>query len=256
MNDIQKHSENQEILIEKAGIVKRITVLFMEPSKLFPCLIGKVDWLMPFIIVVILGGLINYATRPIIARDMRPITEKSMEKYKDQLGEVKYNEMMTKINEGFDEAERNPFKWYYIFTWSLFPFIVMAAIALLGLITGNFFFGGKSSFWIVMNVVAYAALIGLLGDIIRSIMIMAKDTMYVYTGLGLLKAINDESFVYYLLRQIDLFSIWRIAVTAIGLGCIYKMKPKRFYFVLVSIWLVFVIFVAFANLFSGGTIVY
>jgi hypothetical protein len=256
MDDIQEDSRNQTILKRLIGFPRQIAALFVEPSRLFSCLTGKMDWLIPFLVVAVLGGLVNYATRPIFAKDMYPIAIKSVEKYKSQIGEEEYQKIVSKIDAGFAEAQENPFKWYYIFTWLLYPLIVMTVISLIGMITGNFIFGGKANFWIIMNVVAFGALIGLLGDMARAIMILSKDTMYIYTGMGLLKSNNDGSFIYYLLRQIDLFSIWRVIVTAIGLGGIYNMKPRRFYFVLVPLWLLFVIFIAFANSFIGGTIVY
>ncbi|MCX6829018.1 MAG: hypothetical protein NT002_07010, partial [candidate division Zixibacteria bacterium] len=64
------------------------------------------------------------------------------------------------------------------------------------------------------------------------------------------------SFLFYLIRQIDAFTIWRIIVTAIGFGVIYNMKPKRFDYVLFPVWLIFIVLVSLGNLFTGGTIIY
>ena len=116
--------------------------------------------------------------------------------------------------------------------------------------------GGKAGFWLVFNVIVFTGLIGLAGDVIKSIMILAKDTSYVYLGLGLLKPVNDGSFLFYLFRQIELFSIWRVIATCIGLGAVYNISGKKFGYALVPIWVVFVLLVAVANIFTGGSIVY
>ena len=108
----------------------------------------------------------------------------------------------------------------------------------------------------MMNVVAFAAMVGLLGDIARFLIAIGKDSVWVYTGLGILKPMDDGSFLFYLLRQVDLFSIWRIIVTCIGLGVLYKMKPTRFAFVLFPIWIVFICIIAFANIYASGGIIY
>ena len=129
-------------------------------------------------------------------------------------------------------------------------------ISLICIVAGNFLFGGKAGYWIILNVVLFSALIGVAGEIVRGLLMISKDSMYVYTGLGLLKPVDDGTFLHYFFRQIDLFSVWRIVVTSIGLGAIYQMKPKRFGYVLFSIWILFVLLVSVANLFTGGSITY
>jgi len=242
--------------IERPGILSRLIMVFSEPSGLFGKLTGKTDWLIPLIIVGLVGGIINYQTRPIYADGMYKTLVEKMETYREQMPAERYNQIMEDMEKKFAEARENPFEWYYPPLWFLIPFIFMAIIAVIGLMTGNFMFGGKANFWIIFNVVAYTALIGLLGDVVRSVMMVAKNSMYVYTGLGMLKPVNDGSFLFYLLRQVDLFSIWRIVVTAIGLGVIYKMKANKFAYILFAIWVIFMALVAVANQFIGGTIIY
>jgi hypothetical protein len=253
-NNIQPSQVSNRI--ERPGIMSRLLKVFSEPSGLFGNLIGKTDWLIPLIIIGLVGGIINYQTRPLYADGMYKAIVERVESYREQLPEARYNQIVEDMEKQFAEARENSFKWYYPPLWFLLPFIFMAVVAGVGLMTGNFVFGGKANFWIIFNVVAYAALIGLLGDLVRGIMMLAKNSMFVYTGLGILRPANDGSFLFYLLRQIDLFSIWRIVVTAIGLGVIYKMNPKKFAYILFAIWAIFMALVAVANQFTGGTIIY
>jgi hypothetical protein len=241
------------------GVFARIISVFTEPAELFPLLVKKTDWFVPFILIAIIGGTLSpggYFIRPIAVRDMYPAMMQNIEKWKAQMGPEQFNEVKRKVDEGFKEALENKFHWYYILLDLILPFIFFAVIAAIGLVAGNFLFGGRAGFWTVMNVVVFAGLIGALGDAIRGVIILLKDTTYIYTGLGLIKPEDDGGFLFYLLRQIDLFSIWRIAVTAIGLGAIYKMKPIRFGYVLFGVWIIFITLIAAANLFTGGTIVY
>ena len=248
-NNIQTSQTSDQV--EKPGLISRLMMVFSEPSKLFGTLTSKTDWLIPLIIVGVLGGVIYHITRPIFAEGMERI-----EAYRDQLPEAQYNQIVEDAKKQFDEARENQFVWWTPLLMIGLPFVFWLIISSIGLMTGNFMFGGKAGFWIVMNVVAYAALVGFLGEVVRGIMMIAKDSMYVYTGLGLLSPVNDSSFMHYFFKQIDLFSIWRIIVTGIGLGVIYKMKSKKFVIVLMIVWLIFAALVAFANQFTGGTIVY
>jgi hypothetical protein len=229
------------------GTVSRIFKVFFEPSKAFTGFAGKFEWIVPLLIIAIVGGILGYQVQPIFIEDRFEILQ---EKFADNPQVLEY------IENSMEEARKHEFKWYFPVLALVVPFIFMAVIAALGLVIGNFVFGGKASFWTVMNVIAFAALVGLLGDIIRNVLMIAKNTSYIYTGLGILKPVDDGSFLFYLFRQIDVFSIWRIIVTAIGLGVVYNMKPKKFGYVLFGVWAVFILVVAILNatIFAGGLI--
>ncbi len=239
---------------QKPGILSRVYMVFAEPSKLFGTLTSKTDWLIPLIIFAVIGGTMGYFTQPILTEGMRAGIERNMEKYRQYMTEEQYSETMEQIDQRF--ADAGEYKWYYPLIAAGSPFITFLIIAVIGLVAGNFIFGGKAGFWVVVNVVAYAALIGLLGDVVNGAMMVAKGSIYVYTGLGILKPVDDGSFLYYLFRQVDLFSVWRIAVTAIGLGVIYRMRSAKFMYVLFPIWIAFICLVAVGNMFSGGSIIY
>jgi hypothetical protein len=239
-----------------SGSIGNVFKVFTEPTSVFASLASKTAWLVPFLIMVVIGGGIYYYTRPIMTKDMKKSVLRNIEKYKDYLGAEKYEQAKQQIEEKFREAMENPFKWYYLPLFMGMPLVFLVIITGIGMLAGNFLFGGRANFWLVMGAVAYAALIGLLGDLVRAVLMLVKNTSYVYTGLGLLKPIDDGTFLYYLFRQVDVFTVWRIIVTAIGLGIVYKMKPKKFGIVLLSVWLVFVIIVSVLNIYAGGTIIY
>jgi len=240
----------------KPGLMSRLMMLLSEPSKLFGILTSKTEWLIPLIIVGVLGGAIYFQTRPILVDGMEPAVFENIAKYEDRMPAESYNQIIEDAKKQFADARENKFEWYLPLIMFGLPFVFWLIISSIGLMTGNFVFGGKGSFWAIMNVVAWATLIGLLGDAVRGIMMIMKDSMYVYTGLGLLMPVNDGSFLHYLFRQIDIFSVWRIIVTGIGLGVVYNMKPKKFVVVLIIVWIIFISLVAGANMFTGGSLMY
>lgn len=244
---------------ERPNPIQRLVMLFSAPSSLFPKLTGRTDWIVPLILIAILGGLFGpggYLVSPIVAKDSYPRVLANLEKWKDQMPAAQWEEVKNQVDEGFREAREKRLKWYYPFIYIGWPLVISVVIGLLGLIAGNFLFGGKANFWIILNVVLFSAVVGALGDTVRGLLMISKNSMYVYTGLGLLKPFDDGSFLHYFMRQIDLFTIWRIILTSIGLGAVYLMKPKKFAYVLFPIWIVFILLVAFANLVAGGSITY
>lgn len=230
--------------------------VFYEPSKFFKGLTSKKAWLVPLIIVAVVGGLLGHFTRPLFVKDMYPVWQERIESARQYMTEQQYNETKARMEQAYREAEKNPFKWYYPLLALAFPLVVFMIIAGIGILAGNVMFRGKASFWIVVDVVAFAALVGLLGDVVRGLLMLSKGTMMVYTGLGILKPVDNGSLLFYLFRQVDIFSVWRIIVTAVGLGAVYQMKPGKFAAILFPLWFIFIVLVAVANLFTGGSIVY
>ncbi len=240
----------------RPGMGSLIVKVFTQPSEAFKHLTKKIDWLVPFIIIAVLGTVMGHFLQPMYIRDMTPVIMRNMEKYRAMMSEQQYNQVVENIEKQRAEAAEGKFKWQTPVFGTVIPFIFLIVISTVCLLAGNFIFGGKSGFWIVMNVVAFAALIGLLGDVVRFLLALAKDSVWVYTGLGILKPTDDGSFLFYLMRQVDLFTVWRIIITCVGLGVIYKMKPSRFAFVLFPIWIVFICIIAFVNIYASGSIIY
>jgi len=247
---------SEESSLGKPGLVEKIFKVFYQPSAVFGHLTGRLEWLIPIIIFVIFGSTLGHFVRPIFVTEQSKVAIERLEQYRDQIPAERYSQIVGDIEKGIEDAKENKYLWYTPLIALLFPLVLFLIITVICLLTGNFIFGGKSSFWVVMNVVAFAALIGLLGDTIREILMLNKGTINVFTGLGILKPIDDGSFMFYLFKQIDIFSIWRIITTAIGLGVIYKMKPNKFAYVLFSVWIIFIALVAFGNstILMGGLI--
>ena len=125
-------SSSQPGTNEQAGILSRIIMAFSSPSLLFRSLSKKTDWIIPLIIIVIIGATIassgGYFVRPVMTKDLYPAALNSIEKWKDRIGETQYNEIKAKIDESFTDAMKNPFKWYYVLTYSGFPFVISVVI--------------------------------------------------------------------------------------------------------------------------------
>ncbi len=250
-------SSTETVAVPRAGFMEKILKIFYEPSAVFPALTKKIEWLIPLIIISIIGGTLGYYVRPLLALEQEKGIMQNIEKYRDTMTTERYNEIVDNIQSKFTEAKENKFTWYYPFLIIGVIFLFLVIITGIGMLTGNFILGGRANFWIVLNAIAFAALIGLLGDVVRNSLMLLKGTAGVYTGLGLLRSlVGSDGFMFYLFRQIDLFTIWRIAVTCIGLGAVYKIKPKKFGYVLFPVWILFIVLVAVANTFVGGTIIY
>jgi len=61
--------------------------------------------------------------------------------------------------------------------------------------------------------------------------------MDIHTGLGLLGLGEKGSFLYNFMSGMDLFSLWRIIVLAVGMSVLYNRDIKPFAIALIIYWL-------------------
>ncbi len=142
-----------------SGIVR----VFYEPKSFFEGLRNKKAWIIPFVIIIIVGGVLGQLTKPILVRDIFAGVEQRMEQARQAIGEERYNQIMDQLRSRKAEAMSNKITWRTVLTFIIAPLLMAFVIAGVGKLVGNFMLGGKAAFWLVFNVVVFTGLIGLAG---------------------------------------------------------------------------------------------
>jgi hypothetical protein len=100
--------------------------------------------------------------------------------------------------------------------------------ALLALFFGKVIFGGTAGFKEVWGVVLLAGLIGLLGEILRIPLVMAKETFLVSYGLAaFFPGKNFTSILYALFFFMDVFFVWTVFVAGVGYAKIFGISRGK-----------------------------
>lgn len=121
--------------------------------------------------------------------------------------------------------------------------IVVPIMTLIGALVawffGSFVFGQKVKYWHVWGVVLLADLIPLAGGLIRSGMVVAKDSIYVSLGPAALMAGKDfTSILYGILYFTDVFAIWGVIVAGFGYAAIFGLSRGKGMTISVIIWII------------------
>jgi hypothetical protein len=136
-----------------------------------------------------------------------------------------------------------PFQKYLVFVQYFIglPIIILIASGIY-FIAFNVVMGGSASYRQVMAVVAHSSVIGGLGFLFAMAIAFGKGAMSTSpANLGLLLPMLPEgSFLGSFFGAIDLFRLWEVAVTAIGLGVLYKRSGRNIAITLMAIWFSFV----------------
>lgn len=196
--------------------VSRVINAFAAPQATFQAEQEKSLWYVPFVLFLVLtivGTVI-----------MRPLTQK--------IQEEKIVETMEKQGlpqEQIDEALERTKNMGAVMT--IVPavliqtatFFVTAAI---WLFVANVILAGNARYVQMLSVTAYSWLVVAVGMLIKAPIMTAKESINVHFSPAVILS-NENSFIYKLLAQFDLFNIWCFFLVTIGIAVMTGKKAQQ-----------------------------
>jgi hypothetical protein len=205
------------------GEFSRLTGVFFEPGKTFEDIGRRPRWLVPLalLIVVTLAYYFFYSQHVGWARFMQHQLETSarMQQQFSQMPPDQREQAMAMQSKIMGIS-------YYIGTIIMTPvmFLISAGI-LLGLVSGIMHSGLK--FKQVFAIVCYAALPGVIKQVLAIGVMFLKNpddfnlmNPLAFNPAAFMDPLNSSKFAYTLASSIDLFAIWGLLLTAIGLKAV------------------------------------
>jgi hypothetical protein len=227
INSIDSTNSQQEM-----NVVQRVFGVFFSPRKTFEDIDRKPDWVVPMVIVVIIAVLFTIIIMPIALPQQM---DKQREKFEER----------GMSDEEIERAMEMGGKFGRIIGpigAAVGSVVYLLAIAGIFMFVGNTILGGKTTFKKLVSVVCYSSLIGSLNSIILLPMILSRKTMEVHFSLAaFMSADASETFLYQLLKKIDLFAFWQIVVAGIGVAVIYKFTTKKAIAMVASLYVLYMV---------------
>lgn len=224
-------------------IIGRIVGIFVSPRKTLENINQKPNWLIPFLIGVTIFLFTQFLTWDIQIQHQLAVME-AKDLPPERL-EVARNQLL------------GPQKYIGFGLAIFFIPILWSAYAGLFLLTGNWVTRGKSTFKNLFSMIAWISVIGNLGAILTTFLIISKGTVH---GIGLDMSVlltlpeigGETSLLYKIFSKIDLFVIWQIILWIIGLSVAYKTTIQKATVLILSLWgLWIVVSVGFSSLFGN-----
>lgn len=225
--------------------MKLINVL-LEPRDVFTLLHKRKHWqdaLLPIFITAVVGLGSMVVLKDLLVEVQLVQTEKYImynSKIPDDQKEEILNDSMEKI--------QNPSTSMIVIGYLSSALSTPGRILLMSLIVlmiGNFFFGGKSSYGNILVITSYTYMIAVLESLVKVPLMITQWRMDIQTGLGLLGIGEPGEFIYNFLSGMDLFSLWRIILLAVGMSVLYQREVKPFLIALIIYWILQTTFFSF-----------
>lgn len=215
---------------DELSIGQKIVGIFTSPGQTFVSIDHKPSWIVPFVITVVIGLVFIFLTTDIIISDTLAQQEEKM---------IEQGVESAQIDQALGMTEK--FMGFLLPAFAIVgPLVFWAVIAGVFMFVGNVILGGTSSFKKVYSVTAWSWLIHVLGSLILLPLVLTKETIMIsFSPTAMMSDEGRMTFMYQFLSKFDLFNIWFVAVLAIGLAVIYKMKTQKMAtaaFVVFLIW--------------------
>lgn len=222
-----------EVPQAEMSIVDRMVRVFYAPSETFESVSEQrsaADWLVPTFIVAAVAFILAYLTSPIYVA-----------------------ELVEQVPEDQREGAQIALRISGLTAALVMPFVMLFISAAMYLLVGKLL-GGLLGYGHCLAIIAYASLISILQHIVRTLLVLATETMTVQTGLGMfLSEEARHSFGGQLLSLIDPFVVWMVVVGGLGLSIVGQIERSRAYLGVAAITLIFLAIGSFfSTLGSGG----
>jgi len=214
----------------------RMVGVFFSPGQTFASIARRPDWVVPLVIIL----LISVASAIVVAQrvDFGAMVRQQMEQRKDLSPDQ--IERGAKMAGAFSKAIV-----YFSPVITVIIFAIIAGVLLLG----SRLFGGEGNFLQAFSTTVYAWLPNLVKGVILTIVILAKGHVdpqqmatAVRSNLGFLVDFKTQPMSFAVLSSFDLFSIWTLILFVIGFAAFSRMSKARAATVVVSLWIVTVLF--------------
>jgi hypothetical protein len=236
--------DQEEYQPQDLSLVNRMIRVFTSPSETFEAVSlrhGWLDWFVPTLLVAVVSlGAIQMAM-PFILQAQQDAMEERMAQNPNITPEQR--EAMSSMG-GITGT-------ITLVMVPLMIFIMLFLAALIFLLVSKFILGGDVTYGQMLAVAGYSYLIIILQAIVMTPLRLAKETMLMTFGPGIL--LSEEmldTFFGKLLNAVDIFVLWQTCVAAIGLAILSRASTQKAVVTLLVLWLIWILIMSQVSSFA------
>lgn len=199
------------------------------------------SWLIPYLIMMALVGVMVYAmsSNPVL---FDQVTSAQREEFARQVAEGK---MRQADADRAVEMMESPAVFVGLGTLGgmVFMSVIMFGAPLAFWLGSKWVLGYQGGYRKILEVYGLALVIGVVGTLVTLIMMSMMGSMYAQPSPAFLirDTYDQGNYAHNLLASMNVFSIWQVAVTGIGLASVSGKETGRGMMVAFGLWMVYVL---------------
>jgi len=223
------------------GAVARILGVFFSPKSTFEDIVRKPSWLAPLVLITLLSVVVCVILNQ--RMNWREYIGQQMEK-SPQAAQMSADQKEQRIEAG---AKFAPIFTYVFGVPAPAVFVLVTTLVMWG--AYNLLAGANVSFGTSFAIGAHASLVSVVSSVLFAVILFLKDPGTidlenpVAANLAALLPEDSAKWLFTLCKQIDLFTFWILALTAIGFAAANpkKLKGGKAFTIVFSVWAVWVV---------------
>jgi hypothetical protein len=232
---------------EKLSFMDKAAGIFYEPSKVFgsfktsPVKAG--DWLVPVLLLAVVIGISTYVR--FSSPDLRfQVAQQQEQRIDKMVAEGKMTADQATQAKARMESGSSTFTVIGIFGAFVATFIIFFIAAGVWMLIGKIILKGNVNYSQMMGVAGLSSWISIVGVILSIVITVLLSRLDGGLHLGMLTQMSTGK-TYSLLRYADLFTIWNLTATSIGIGTLTGKKGFMSAIWVFGIWIVIVLLSVF-----------
>jgi len=215
------------------GFGAKLWNLYVDPRKTFASVRKNHEWVILWLLVSVIALGSYLPIKSIVRADQIQKIEERLDQNPNIPAEQR-QEIMDRVADQFD----NPLFMLFVPGSQLVLLFVVASILLF---VGNIVLGGTIGFQKMLNAFAWTMMLALPAGIVTVPMVMAKGTLDVSLGLGMLTTSETGAFLKSLLSSIEIFAVWQMWLSAVALSVLAPADSKKAFWSVAALWLLWII---------------
>jgi hypothetical protein len=218
---------------ERIGFFGKLWNLYVDPRKTFSSITGGHEWIALWLIMGAVAIAGYYPIKDIVQASQIEQVEKSL------AGNAAVTpEQRQEILEDMAKNFENP---VWLLLTPVFQLVALLCAAAVLLFIANIVLGGNTRFLPMLNAYAWTGMLTILGTLVVVPLVMAKGTMDVSLGLGVLTSADTGAFTKKLLSSFELFALWQVWLSSLAVSILAKAPAGKSFTAVFMAWLVWVL---------------
>jgi hypothetical protein len=190
-------------------------------------------WIAPLVLLSLMQFAQGILLRDLALENMRAKIERS-----ELVPEDQKESILRDLQPGADPPGKVVGQTLFgVATFWVIGFLVPAVLFLVGL---NFVLGARASFRPVFTVAAFSGLVLLVRELLRTPIMLARDTVHVHTSPAAFLS-EPSAAALAALGSFDVFELYRMVVLTFGLSAVSGVAPRRAAVPVVGVWLLYLL---------------
>jgi hypothetical protein len=211
------------VMPQTKSTFERIIGVFVSPEPTMQDIAARPSWLLPLIIVAIVSSVGGFFLKDAIVQQQL----EAMEKRNMTVEQIEQSRPMM-------EKMINITAPLFGLIGTPVTYVIIAAIAMF---VGSVILGGETKFAKLFSVICWSGLITVLSSVINIPVMVNRQALESATSLNILLSPDaKDTFIYNLLSQVDLFTIWWIVVVGFGFAAVYKFSTRKAMTTVFIVW--------------------